>query len=207
MGGRDLTQAIKDVYKAGFKPTIVDVPRMHYLMYDGEGAPHHNEKFQKALHVLYETAYAIKFLSHKVHKPVGYTDFKVTKPEGLWWMRNGMEFDESRQEDWRWTLMLPVPEFIDEALLKKVVSKLVNKKHDDAYELIYLAHLKEGKSVQMMHIGSYEQEQATIAQMQALAHERGYELTGKHHEIYFGDPRRTNSEKLKTILRHPLMAA
>jgi hypothetical protein len=194
-------------YHAGFKPEIINVPRMQYLMIDGEGAPKNNPKFQKAFQVLFGIAYAIKFLPKKGYKPAAFTDFKVAHPEGLWWMRNGGKFDENNPEEWRWTLMLHVPEFFNNSLLKKVTNELASNKNDDAYQLAYLAQLKEGECVQMMYIGPYEQEQASIAQMEALAHERGYELTGKHHEIYFGDPRRTRSEKFKTILRHPLMAA
>lgn len=203
----DFVTRDKQLYSSKAEPELVDVPNMLYLMYDGDGMPETSPEFQKAFQALYGVAYTIKFMPKKGITPTGWRDYKVPPPEGLWWTKSGKTFDQADPGDWAWTLMLRVPEFVTEELVAQAVEELVKKKKSDAYFHVYLSELHEGPSVQVMHIGPYEAEAASIAKMDAFAHAGGYEYTGKHHEIYFGDPRRTKPEKLKTILRHPVVHA
>lgn len=195
----------KQLYSPKTEPELIEVPPMRYLMYDGYGTPETSPEFQKAMQALYGIAYSIKFMPKKGKMPRGWRDFKVPPPEGLWWMRNGQAFDASQPEEWGWTLMLRVPDFVSFELVDQVATELVKKKHEEAYARVYIEEYREGPSVQLMHIGPYESEAADIAKMDAFASAHGYRYHGKHHEIYFGDPRRTKPEKLKTVLRHPVV--
>src|SRR5665213_1927137 len=197
----DFVKQDKTFYSAKPEPTMVEVPDMLYLMYDGKGLPEDNPEFQKAFNALYGVAYSIKFMPKKGDQPPGYQDFKVPPPEGLWWMKDGKEFDQSRPQDWCWTLMVRVPDFVTSAVVDTAIAEMVIKKKDDLYRSVRLDTFKEGPAVQIMHTGPYDTEQNSLAAMDTFAKDSGYQYTGKHHEIYFGDPRRTKPEKLKTIPR------
>jgi len=204
----DFVTEDKQLYSPKTKPEIVEVPKMKYLMIDGLGFPDNNPAFQRAFQALYGLAYTIKFMPKKSSAPEGFSDFKVPPPEGLWWMEDNKPFDNSRPStDWHWTLMLRVPDYVTDELLSQAVKQLVQKRNDDIYYLARLDSLDEGKAVQMLHIGPYATEQESIKQMDALVEQTGLRYIGRHHEIYFGDPRRTAPEKLKTVLRHPVAEA
>lgn len=203
----DFVKQDKQFYASGSEPELVIVPVMQYLMYDGKGTPESSPEFQRAFQALYGVAYTIKFMPKKGVTPRGYQDFKVPPPEGLWWMEGEEGFDMKRPKDWRWTLMIRLPEFVTQEVVQDAIEQLVAKKKDDVYMNVRLELLAEGKAVQLMHIGPYEAEAADLAKMTAFADAKGYRYHGKHHEIYFGDPRRTKPEKLKTLLRHPVFHA
>lgn len=202
----DFVSQDKNLYAPKTDPEVVEVPTMWYLMYDGQGLPQNNPEFQQAFGALYGIAYSIKFLPKKHEAPENYVDFKVPPPEGLWWMEGKHDFDVGTPEEWRWTLMLRVPDFVTQALVDQMAEELLAKNGKDVYKKVRVAPLSEGLSVQVMHLGPYESEWADLASMAAYADAGGYAFTGKHHEIYFGDPRRTKPEKLRTILRHPVTA-
>jgi hypothetical protein len=136
--------------------------------------------------------------------PIGWQDFKIPPPEGLWWMADDHDFDQAKPQLWRWTLMLRMPDFVTKYLVRVASENLVIKKKDEIYNTVRLESLSEGKCVQVMHIGPYENEVEDLAAMAAYAEAEGYQYIGKHHEIYIGDPRRTKPEKLRTLLRHPV---
>lgn len=200
----DFVKQDKPFYAAKTKAEVVEVPGMQYLMFDGSGLPEGNPEFQKAFQALYGVAYTIKFMPKKGVAPVGYQDFKVPPPEGLWWMKDGREFDMARPKDWRWTLMIRVPDFVTPLVVAAAVEEMARKKKNDVYRQIRLERLEEGRAVQIMHIGPYDQEEPTIAKLDELVEQSGLKFRGKHHEIYFGDPRRTAPAKLKTLLRRPV---
>lgn len=195
-------------YKADQDPKIIDIPKMLFVMVDGKGAPEGSKgainEFQNAMQALFGVLYTIKFWDKKHPSPPGYAKFNMAPLEGLWWMKSGQGFDTAKPDDWRWTVMLRLPEFVTPAYFKQVVDELIEKKQSDVYKKARLEYMKEGECVQIMHIGPYDKEQPNIDKIHAFAKERGYELTGRHHELYFGDPRRTSPEKLKTILRQPI---
>lgn len=208
----DFVKENKQLYKPGRQPEIVEVPKMKFIMVDGKGAPDPEKgtdedvsEFQKMFPVLYGLAYGIK-MSYKGEEQLpGYQNFKVPPPEALWWMADNSDFDIERPDKWRWTLMLRVPDFVTEKIVQDFIEKLVVKKKSEDYKKARLEEYQEGLAVQVMHVGAYKEEGPTIDAMHAFAKQQGYTLHGKHHEIYYGDPRRTTPEKLKTVLRQPVV--
>lgn len=200
----DLRTALKPLYTASAKTAaLVEIPALKYLMIDGDGPPASPE-FQQAIEALYGLTYTIKF-TLKSEKPA--RDFTVMPLEGLWTSSDG-EFNIAKPETWSWTLMIVQPEFITLAMVKAATAKLRERRGDiPAIARVRLESWKEGKVVQQLHLGPYNAELPTINALHEFARTRGLELTGKHHEIYMSDPRRSAPEKLKTILRHPVRKA
>lgn len=193
-------------YKAETTPKFINIPEMCFISSEGQGAPSGDDEteFQRAFQALYSVLYSIKFWDKKHEPPKGYAKFSATPPEGLWWTISGKEFDQNNTADWRWKLMIRVPEFVNPTLLINVIDELAEKKQSEVYRQVRLERFHEGMCVQILHVGPYDQEQISLEKMYTFANEAGYELVGKHHELYFGDPRRTAPEKLRTILRHPV---
>lgn len=194
-------------YKASPEPQIIDVPEMLFVMVDGQGAPEipgQETEFQQAMQALFGVVYTIKFWDKKFAAPPGCAKFTIAPLEGLWWMTDDGEFDISRPQDWRWTVMIRLPEFVTQEFFNKVVQECITLKKSDVYRLARLEWFDEGTCVQILHIGPYDQEGPNILKMHTYAHDQGYSLIGKHHELYFGDPRRTAPNRLKTILRQPI---
>ena len=123
--------------------------------------------------------------------------------QGLWWTESG-DFDFARKDNWRWTLMIVQPEHVTEEMVEEARQQVERKKPNQALSGLRLEGFHEGPSVQIMHVGPYETEPATVERMHQFARESGYRLHGKHHEIYLGDQRRADPDKLKTVLRQPV---
>jgi hypothetical protein len=180
---------------------------MLFVSVEGEGSPESatgQTEFQTAMGVLFGIVYTIKFWSKKYEPPTNYAKFTVAPVEGLWWTKSGNIFDTKQPDDWKWKVMLRLPALVTTEYFEQVVNELVIRKNDTAYEKARLERFNEGLCVQLMHFGPYDREEADIERMHAFALGQGYTLTGKHHEIYFNDPRRTSPEKLRTILRQPI---
>lgn len=203
----DLRKIYKDLYKPSARHvTVVDVPELKFAMIDGSIEPGHGPSdspaFQQALEALYGIAYTLKFMSKKRQEnPIDYT---VMALEGLWWVEDG-EFDITRPDNWQWTAMIMQPDHITEEMFQGGLAQLRKKKPNPALDKLRFERFHEGLAIQIMHIGPYAEEPATIEKMDAFAREHGYKPHGKHHEIYLGDPRRAAPEKLKTVLRHPVL--
>ena len=197
----DFKQHFKAFYSPKTSPEIVDVPPMQYLMIDGTGDPNTSEQFELAVGALYSIAYTVKFGRKKAG--VG-PDFTMGPLEGLWWMGDNTSFDQAKKEAWLWTIMLWLPDAITSGDIEQALAILRTKKPNSQYEAVRLEVLREGAAVQIMHIGPYSAEEPTIRTLHNFVEEQGAVLRGKHHEIYFGDPRRSKPEKLKTIIRHPI---
>ena len=196
----DLFKEHKAEYKATAKPAFVKVGPAHYLMIDGQGAPG-GTAFEERIGALYAMAFTIKM----TRKFAGLGDYTVCKLEGLWYTEDGLnDFANVPQEQWRWTLMIRTPECVKKADLDKAVKALLDKGKCEAVKEVRLETLKEGKCVQILHVGPYDQVCGAIEKMQALAEDNGVSFIGKHHEIYLSDPRRVAPEKLKTIVRRPV---
>ena len=197
----DLKTQFKEFFTASPKaPKIVNVPSLPYLMIDGKGAPE-SKAFQDAVAALYSLAYTIKFDRKKRGEE---SDYPVMALEGLWWSDDISNFAKNKRDEWKWTLMIQQPNIITKNDLKTATNEVIEKKHLEAAKNVRLEKFKEGKAAQIMHVGPYATENRTIETLHAFVHDQGAELRGKHHEIYFGDPRRTAPEKLKTILRQPI---
>jgi hypothetical protein len=186
------------------EPQVVTVPRLQFLMIDGEGEPSGPE-FQDAVGTLYGTVYTIKS-AIKDAKPV--PDYPVLPLEGLYWCDGRDSFDMERREDWRWTLLIVQPDFVTRTIVKEAVEQLAGRRgRTPALAKLRLSAFQEGKAVQMLHVGPYSAEKRTLERMHEFIAASGLQNAGKHHEIYLSDPRRTAAEKLKTILRQPVKRA
>ena len=189
------------------KIEIVKVPAMNFAMIDGaieKGlGPGTSPLFQENMTALYGIAYTLKFMLKQ--RKVDPVDYPVMALEGLWWVE-GVEFDITQPGGWKYTVMIMQPDHINPEIFQEALGQLRKKRGDKpAFSRLRLESFQEGLCIQVMHIGPYSEEMTTIARMDAFAQENGYLLHGKHHEIYMGDPRRSAPEKLKTILRHPVI--
>ncbi|GAA2514976.1 GyrI-like domain-containing protein [Winogradskya humida] len=171
---------------------LVDVPELRYLMIDGHGDPNTGTAFADATAALYPLAYKLKFASKKI---LG-RDYVVMPLEGLWWADDMETFTAARDKSrWDWTLMILVPEWIGDELLAGAGD----------WGAVRLGSLSEGRCVQTLHIGSYDDEAGVLARMHdEFIPGNGLRMTGKHHEIYLSDARKVAPEKLRTILRQPV---
>lgn len=183
---------------------LVDIPELQYLAIDGRGDPNTSAAYRHAVEALYAVAYTVKFAS----KDDLGKDFVVGPLEGLWWADDMNDFRTRLKDNWRWTLMINMPDWIthdlvDDARLAAVVMK--RKRESPAIAEIRSETLQEGTSAQVLHLGPYDNETPTLAR---LHHEylpaRNLRAAGLHHEIYLSDPRRTDPARLKTILRQPV---
>lgn len=203
----DLRAQLKYLYSPSAKQVqVVDVPALNYLMIDGQiepgAGPSNSPGFQQAMQAVYGVTYTLKFSSRL--RKVDPVDYPVMALEGLWWVASG-QFSFESKEPWLYTLLVVQPDHIDAAMFADAVRQVRAKRGDTpALSALRLERWEEGKCIQLMHVGPYSAEPEGIARMDAYAQEHGYTLHGKHHEIYMGDPRRAQPEKLKTILRHPV---
>ena len=202
MSKLDFKRELKHLYQPSAKKfQVVDVPPMNFLMIDGHGDPNTAQAYQDAVEALYGVAYKLKFMSKKEEGK----DYIVPPLEGLWWAGDVETFTTQRDKSaWDWTMMILQPEWITHAMVEEAVKQVEKAKALPALPKLRLGTYHEGLAVQIMHIGSYDDEGPTIASMHAFALENGYELAGKHHEIYLSDPRRVAPQKLKTVLRQPI---
>ncbi len=196
----DLYKVHKDEYATPKVPTLVRVKKAKYLAIEGQGGPG-GEEFTAKLGALYGVAYTIKM----TRKFSGRGDYIVAKLEAQWWGEGG-EADLSKvpPKQWRWRMMIRIPDFVGRADLEDAMAKLIDKGKEPEVREVEIVTLKEGLSVQMLHLGPYEKESETVAEMMKMAGSEGYEPQGFHHEIYLSDPRRVPPERLRTILRIPV---
>jgi hypothetical protein len=181
---------------------VVDVPELQYLMIDGHGDPNSSPAFADAVEALYPVAYKLKFASKQ---DLG-RDYVVPPLEGLWWAEDMSAFTTARDKSgWDWTLMLMVPDWIDRALFAAALERAAARNRPARIDDIRLESLSEGRCVQTLHVGSFDDEAEVLARMH---HEvipgRGLRMVGKHHEIYLSDFRKVAPEKQRTILRQPV---
>lgn len=184
--------------------SIVDMPKLQYLMIDGHGDPNTSQEYKDAIMALYPVAYKLKFAS-KLELGKDYT---VMPLEGLWWAKDMDAFTSGRDKSqWDFTMMIMQPDWITEAMFKAAIKKVAEKEPPVSLAKVRLETLDEGKSVQTLHIGSFDDEADILAKMhQEFIPENKLKLTGKHHEIYFSDFRKVAPDKLRTILRQPVIS-
>jgi hypothetical protein len=201
----DFKKTLKHLYAPGKKDfELVEVPAMQFLMVDGHGDPNTAKSYQEAVEALYAVAYKIKFISKKELEK----DYTVPPLEGLWWADDMTTFVSRAKSEWDWTMMIMTPDWISRDIFQQGMDGARESKDPAALDLVRLEEYDEGLSVQIMHLGSYDDEGPIIARLhnQYLPDNQLVE-NGKHHEIYLGDPRRTAPEKLKTVLRQPVCKA
>lgn len=198
---RDLKKEMKPLYNAKASRVVtVDVPELNFLQIDGEGDPNSSTAYKNAVEALFSLSYALKFAIKKGPLAI---DYGVMPLEGLWWADDMEQFEQTPKSEWKWTAMIMQPEMVTETLVQEV-SEVVRKKKDlPALEQLRFEAYKEGRAAQILHVGPFSEEGPTIQKAHEYIREMGFELNGKHHEIYLSDIRRAAPEKWKTIIRQP----
>ena len=204
----DYKKEYKELYGPKSKPSIVDVPTMNYVAVGGKGNPNEeNGEYQQSIGLLYGIAYTIK-MSHKGgHKIDGFFEYVVPPLEGFWWQDGVDGIDYAHKEKFNFISLIRLPDFVTKADFDWAVAEATKKKKADFSKVEFLAY-NEGLCVQCMHLGSYDDEPATVAAMRKYAEQNGCKLdstdTRYHHEIYLSDPRKCEPARLKTVVRHPI---
>lgn len=202
MGKIDYKKELKHLYRpTAKKAEIVDVPKMNFLMIDGEGDPNTSQAFQDAIDVLYPLSYTLKFMIKKGETGI---DYGVLPLEGLWWVDDMSSFSIEKKDGWKWTLMIMQPDIITKEMVKKAIAQVKEKKNPISLPLVRFESFTEGKVAQIMHIGPFSEEGPTVEKVHTFIEEMGSQRTGKHHEVYLSDIRRGAPDKWKTIIRQPM---
>lgn len=197
----DLKKELKHLYAPSAKEVTAEkVLAFNYLMIDGHGDPNTAPEYAAAVEALYALAYALKF---KVKKSKGGVDYVVMPLEGLWWVEDMTQFDINNKVAWEWTMMILQPKYVTAKLFEEAKREVCEKKQLPALSRVRFEPYAEGWAAQILHIGPYSAEGPTVARLHEFIHQNGHTLSGKHHEIYLGDPRKTAPEKLRTVIRQP----
>jgi len=198
----DFKKEWKDLYQPSKKDFwIVEVPDLKFFKVDGRGDPNSAPEYIEAIEALYAVSYKTKFFSKKEGR-----DYVVPPLEGLWWADDMDAFSASRDKSqWFWTMMIMTPDWINSEMVAEVLIEVGNKKELPALNKVRWEIYQEGLAVQILHLGSYDDEGPILARLHdKWMPEHGYTFNGLHHEIYLSDPRRVEPKKLKTILRQPI---
>ncbi|MBM6589727.1 GyrI-like domain-containing protein [Brevibacterium sp. RIT 803] len=181
---------------------LVEVPPLQYLMLDGHGDPNSSPDFASAIATLYPLAYSLKFFSRN---ELG-RDYVVPPLEGLWWAEDMSTFTSARDKtQWDFTLMLLVPDWLNRSHLDHAIAVATGRRPLPRLDDVRFDILREGTCMQTLHVGAFDDEAAVLDHMHSAAiPAAGFEMTGRHHEIYLSDLRRSAPEKLRTILRQPV---
>ncbi len=202
MAKTDLKKELKHLYQPHKKDfQIIEVPDMQFFKVDGHGDPNVAPEYTAAIEALYAMSYKVKFFSKKEEK-----DYVVPPLEGLWWAEDLDSFSSARDKSlWDWTMMIMTPEWITAEMVTKARAEVIKKKELPALEKLRWEVYQEGLAVQILHLGSYDDEGPVLTRLHdQWMPENGYLFNGLHHEIYLSDPRRVEPSKLKTILRQPI---
>ncbi|GAB5564496.1 MAG: GyrI-like domain-containing protein [Winogradskyella sp.] len=198
-------KAEKDIYLPKTKPEYIEVPEFQYIVLSGEGNPN-SPFFSKCIEALYSVSYAIKMNLKKVeHPPQDYKDWTVYPLTGIWDISEEAKQNftgKINKDDFVFNLMIRQPDFVSQSFFEEMLELTKHKKPNELLDKIQLQKIKDGKCVQMLHIGSYDDEPASFAKMEAFAIENNLKRKDKtHREIYLSDFRKVQKEKLKTVLR------
>lgn len=204
----DYKKEYAEFYLPPQKPTIVTVPAMNYVAVWGKGDPNQPDgEYKEAMELLYGLSFTIKMSYKGDHRIDGYFQYVVPPLEGLWWQADTTGIDYAHKENFEWIAMIRLPEFVTQEVFDWAVQEATTKKKKDYSKAKFWTY-SEGLCVQCMHVGTYDAEPETIALMEEMARQQGYEIdiTNEryHHEIYLSDPRRAAPEKLRTVIRHPV---
>jgi len=198
----DYKKELKHLYKTSAKKAeVAAIPKMNFLMVDGEGDPNTAQTFQDAIEVLYQLSYALKFMIKKSEISI---DYGVLPLEGLWWSDDMSSFSVEKKSEWKWTLMIMQPELVTKKMVQEAMEQVKTKKNPPSLPLVRFESFEEGEAAQIMHVGPFSEEGPTIEKLHAFIESSRKERKGKHHEIYLSDIRRAAPEKWKTIIRQPI---
>ncbi|HIS68256.1 MAG TPA: GyrI-like domain-containing protein [Candidatus Gallacutalibacter stercoravium] len=204
----DYKKEYKEFYMPPKKPSIVTVPPINYIAVRGKGNPNdENGEYKNAIGLLYGIAFTLKMSYKGPHKIDGYFAYVVPPLEGFWWQDGTQTIDYAHKENFNFISLIRLPDFVTPSDFNWAVAEATRKKKTDYAKVEFFAY-EEGECVQCMHIGSYDDEPATIAAMHRYAEQNGYALditaARYHHEIYLSDPRKCDVNKLRTVIRHPI---
>ena len=204
----DFKKEYKEFYLPPQKPVLVRVPKMNYIAVRGKGDPNAEDgEYKQSIGILYAVAYTVKMSKKGSREIEGYFDFVVPPLEGLWRQEGVIGVDYSRKDAFEFISMIRLPDFVTREDFDWAVSEAARKKKLDTSKAEFFTY-DEGLCVQCMHIGSYDDEPATVALMQEFMDSEGYALDMEdgrlHHEIYLSDARKVDRDKLKTVIRHPV---
>ena len=204
----DFKKEYKEFYMPKNKPSILTVPPMNYIGVRGHGDPNQEGgEYKQAISLLYGIAFTIKMSKKGNHQMKGYYDYVVPPLEGFWCQDGISGVDYAHKEDFNWISVIRLPDFVTKADFDWAVEEAGKKKKQDFSKVEFLNY-DEGLCVQCMHIGSYDDEPATVQIMHEYMEAQGYDLDitdqRLHHEIYLSDARKVIPEKLKTVIRHPI---
>ncbi|MGB3467938.1 MAG: GyrI-like domain-containing protein [Cyclobacteriaceae bacterium] len=197
----NLEKSDRNYYQAGLTPEIRDLDVYYYLTVSGRCAPE-DQVFLEAIEALYKVAYAVKFrLKNKDQ------DFVVPKMEGFWWLDKEIkdidDFKKVPRSEWNWKIMIRLPDFVEKADYEISLALTLDKNEDrPLLNSVKYEKIHEGLCAQILHIGSYEEEDTSLMKLYDFIEKSGYRINNQHHEIYLSDPRRTPEHKLRTILRY-----
>ncbi len=204
----DYKKEYKEYYMPKAQPEIVSIPEMNFLAVRGRGDP--NEEggaYQKSIELLYGIAYTIKMSKKGEYQIEGYFDYVVPPLEGFWWQEGIQGFDPAKKEKFNWISVIRLPDFVRREDLDWALTEAANKKKQD-FSLVEFLTIEEGICVQIMHIGPFSDEPASVALMDQYIADRGYEKDFSehrlHHEIYLSDARKVTPDKWRTVIRHPV---
>lgn len=200
----DYKKTQKELYLPSAKsPVILDIPEMKFFMIDGRGNPNTSQEYKDAVTTLYAVSYALKMKVIKKTSPG--KDYVVPPLEGLWYMDDMSKWSVNNKDEWLWTSMIRIPDFITESQIQKAIGIAKETKDPPSLNKLQYETYKENTAVQILYLGKYSDEGPTIQILHEYAKERGYTLNGKHHEIYLSDPRRIKDwSKCKTVIRQPI---
>ena len=204
----DYKKEYKEFYMPKNKPSIVEIPKMNYIAVRGKGNPNDEEgEYKKTIGLLYGIAFTIKMSYKGTHKIDGYFEYVVPPLEGFWWQDGRVGIDYNQKEELNFISIIRLPDFVTKKDFDWAIEEATKKKKQDFSKVEFLTY-DEGICVQCMHVGSYDNEPATVELMHKYMEENGYvlDITDKrfHHEIYLSDPRKCDENKLKTVIRHPI---
>lgn len=205
----DFKKEYKELYSPPKKPSIVEVPPMRYIAVRGKGDPNlEGGEYKESIGLLYAVAFTIKMSKKGDHRIEGYFDYVVPPLEGFWQQKGSIgAIDYARKQDLEFISCIRLPDFVTQAEFDWAIAEATAKKQQDFSKVEFMS-VEEGLCVQCMHIGSYDDEPATINNMHEFAEAQGYALDFSerrlHHEIYLSDPKRCAPERLKTVVRHPI---
>lgn len=204
----DYKKEYKEFYMPPKKPTIVTIPPMNYIAVRGQGNPNiEGDEYKQSISLLYGIAFTIK-MSKKGNRQIeGYFDYVVPPLEGFWWQDDVQGIDYAHKENFKWISLIRLPDFVTKSDFDWAVDEATRKKKTDFSKVEFLTY-DEGLCVQCMHIGSYDDEPVTVQLMHDYMTAQGYSLdiseSRYHHEIYLSDARKVSSDRLKTVIRHPI---
>jgi len=200
----DFKKTMPELYSPKNKDwETVNVPPMNFLMIDGQGDPNKAKEYAEAVEALYSVSYPLKFMSKRTLD----RDYAIPPLEGLWYSDDPSVFTKFEKDKYHWTMMIMQPEWVTKDMVDEAILAAKTKKDLPALSKLRFETYDEGKSLQLLHIGSYDDETPKLAYLHdEYMPENHVTFNGHHHEIYLGDPRKAAPEKLRTILRQPVKA-